>query len=110
MTQDAYESAPDQLTIRELTVKGKVLTTTLLSAKTYPRIELAVLYKKRWHVEVDLRNIKTTLGMQTLSCKTPDMVEKEMWVYFLEIDRVESNQEPLNECRNYLHDSWNDVS
>ena len=41
------------------------------------------LYKKRWHIEVDLRNIKTTLGMETLSCKTPEMVEKEMWVYFL---------------------------
>jgi len=32
---------------------------------------------------VDLRDIKTTLGMETLSCKTPDMLEKEMWVYFL---------------------------
>ena len=81
--QEAYESAPDRLTIRELKVKGKVLITTLLSAKTYPKHELAALYKKRWHVEVDLRNIKTTLGMETLSCKTPEMVEKEMWVYFL---------------------------
>ncbi|MDT8385653.1 MAG: hypothetical protein RRB22_14690, partial [Gammaproteobacteria bacterium] len=35
-----------------------------------------------WHVEVDFRNIKTTLGMETLSCKTPEMAEKEMWVYF----------------------------
>ena len=44
---------------------------------------LAVLYLQRWHVELDLRNIKTTLGMDILSCKTPEMVEKEMWVYFL---------------------------
>jgi len=34
-------------------------------------------------LEVDLRNIKTTLGMETLSCKTPEMIEKEMWVYLL---------------------------
>ena len=32
---------------------------------------------------MDIRNIKTTLGMETLSCKTPQMGEKEMWVYLL---------------------------
>jgi len=83
MTQEDYDEAPNTLTIRELKIKGKVLITTLLSAKAFPRHELAALYKKRWHVEVDLRNIKTTLGMETLSGKTPEMVEKEMWVYFL---------------------------
>ena len=83
MTQHDYDRAPDTLTIRELKIKGKILITTLLSAKAFPRHELAALYKKRWHVEVDLRNIKTTLGMETLSCKTPDMAEKEMWVYLL---------------------------
>jgi hypothetical protein len=34
-------------------------------------------------VELDLRNIKTTLGMETLSCKTPQMCEKEFWAYLL---------------------------
>lgn len=33
--------------------------------------------------ELDLRNIKTTLGMDALSCKSPEMCEKEMWVYLL---------------------------
>ena len=42
---------------------------------------LGDLFGQRWHVELDLRNIKTTLGMETLSCKTPDMCEKEVWVY-----------------------------
>ncbi len=55
----------------------------MLSAKKYLKKELKMLYKKRWHVEVDFRNIKTTLGMVELSCKTPDMCEKEIWVYFL---------------------------
>lgn len=83
MTQENYDSVPDSITIRELKVKGKLLITTLLSSKTFPKHELKALYKKRWHVEVDLRNIKTTLGMETLSCKTPEMAEKEMWVYLL---------------------------
>jgi len=83
MRQEDYDSAPNSITLRELKIKGKTLITTLLSSKAFPRQELAALYKKRWHVEVDLRNIKTTLGMETLSCKTPDMIEKEMWVYLL---------------------------
>lgn len=83
MTQADYDDAPERITIRELRINGKVLITTLLSPKTFPKHELKALYKKRWHIEVDLRNIKTTLGMETLSCKTPEMVEKEMWVYFL---------------------------
>ena len=83
MTQEHYDAAPEHLTIRELKVIGKLIITTLLSSKAFPKNELNALYKKRWHVEVDFRNIKTTLGMETLSCKTPEMAEKEMWVYLL---------------------------
>lgn len=83
MTQAEYNNAPATITVRELKVSGKILITTLLSDKTYPKCELKALYKKRWHIEVDLRNIKTTLGMDRLSCKTPAMAEKEMWVYLL---------------------------
>ena len=83
MVQSQYDSAPESITIREIQVNGKILITTLLSSKTYSKNELGALYKQRWQVEVDLRSIKTTLGMETLSCKTPEMVIKEMWVYFL---------------------------
>lgn len=83
MTQEQYESAPEALTVRELEVSGKVLVTTLLCPKTVLKIDLKMLYKRRWQVELDLRNIKTILGMETLSCKTPQMGEKEMWVYLL---------------------------
>ena len=83
MTQAQYDVAPDSLVIRELKTGGKVLITTLLSPKQASKKQLKALYKNRWHVELDLRNIKTTLGMEKLSCKTPQMIEKEMWVYFL---------------------------
>lgn len=36
-----------------------------------------------YNIELDLRNIKTTLGMEMLSCKTPAMAQKEIWVYLL---------------------------
>ena len=83
MSQAQYERLPDYLTIRELKVGHKVLITTLLSSKQTSKSELKALYQKRWQIEVDFRHIKTTLGMETLSCKTPQMNEKEIWVYFL---------------------------
>ncbi|MCC6202689.1 MAG: transposase [Gammaproteobacteria bacterium] len=44
---------------------------------------LKALYRSRWHVELDLRSIKTTLGLEVFSCKTPEMATKEIWVYLL---------------------------
>lgn len=48
-----------------------------------PKAALGDLFLQRWHVELDWRNIKTTLSLETLSCKTPEVCEKEMWVYML---------------------------
>ena len=83
MSEEQYLAAPDTLIVREVKVGGKILVTTLLSPSDASKRALKDLYKSRWNVELDLRNIKTTLGMETLSCKTPEMIEKEMWVYFL---------------------------
>jgi len=83
MSKADYAQFPDSLTVRELSTGGKVLVTTLLCAKQATKTELKQLYRGRWHVELDLRNIKTTLGMDMLSCKSAEMVEKELWVYLL---------------------------
>ena len=81
MTQSEYDLASETLEVRELRTGGKILVTTLLCPKLTSKADLKSLYKDRWHVELDLRNIKTTLGMEMLSCRTPEMVEKEIWVY-----------------------------
>jgi hypothetical protein len=78
-----YEQAPATLKVRELETGGKILVTSFVDAKTTPKQVLRTLYRRRWHVELDLRNIKTTLGMEELRCKTPDMAIKELWVYLL---------------------------
>jgi Transposase DDE domain len=83
MTAEQYSVAPESLVIRELEVSGKLLITTLTCPDSIPKQSLKTLYKSRWQVELDIRNIKTTLGMETLSCKTPQMGEKELWVYLL---------------------------
>lgn len=59
------------------------LVTTLLDSKEYPASELAALYVRRWQVELFLRNIKTTLKMEVLSCMTPAMVRKEVLMHFI---------------------------
>jgi hypothetical protein len=83
MSQADYEQAPQSLTVRELRTGGKTLVTTLLCPKLTDKAAFRSLYCSRWHVELDLRNIKTTLGMETLSCQTPAMAIKEIWVYLL---------------------------
>lgn len=83
MTQEEYDKHPDSITLREVKVSGKILITTYLLPGMVSKADLKGLYKKRWTIEVDLRNIKSTLGMGVLRCKTPAMNEKELWVYLL---------------------------
>ena len=64
MSQADYEQAPQSLTVRELRTGGKTLVTTLLCPKHTDKATLKSLYRSHWHVELDLRNIKTTLGME----------------------------------------------
>ena len=45
--------------------------------------EIAELYRSRWFVEVDIRTIKSTMGMGILRCQSAEMVRKEIWVHFL---------------------------
>lgn len=83
MEQMDYDQAPDQLIVRELRVGHKTLVTTLLCPRKTSKAQLKLLYRSRWHVELDLRNIKTTMAMERLSCLSPDMAIKEFWVYLL---------------------------
>ena len=83
MSDAEYAQAPNTVQVRECRAGGKILVTTLLCNKQTSKDELKKLYRERWHVELDFRNIKTTLGMEMVSCKTPEMVQKEIWVYLL---------------------------
>ena len=83
MSQETFDSMPETLTVRELNVKGKILITTLCCPVTATKEDLKNLYKSRWNIELDIRHIKTTMGMDALSCLSPDMAEKEIWVYLL---------------------------
>ena len=92
MSPDQYAAMPKELELREIRVRIKdkkkrtrvlVIVTTLLDAKKYSASALGELFRQRWHAELDLRSIKTTMGMEMLRTKTPDMVRKEIGMHLL---------------------------
>lgn len=92
MDRETYDSIPETLEVREVSVqvhergsrvKNLVVVTSLTDADTYSRDDIAELYHQRWLAELDIRAIKITLGMDVLRCKTPEMVEKEIWTCLL---------------------------
>ena len=92
MDEQMYLELPAFVEVREVQVLVRqsgfrvrqfVAATTLLDSSRYPADALADLYHQRWHVELDIRNIKRTLRMDILSCKTPPMVRREVWAHLL---------------------------
>jgi hypothetical protein len=90
MSEEEAENRPKELRIREIKTGDKILITTFLCKKTTSAKIIKKLYKERWHIEVDFRNIKITLGLTTFKCKSPKMVEKEMWIHFLAYNIIRS--------------------
>lgn len=90
LTQEKYDALPDTLEVREIKSGKKTLITTLLDSKIFSKVELRELYFLRWDVEIDLRSIKTIMGMEVLRCKTPEMIKKELWVGLLTYNIIRS--------------------
>ena len=91
-TREEWLALPDHLTLRQIKitvntpgfrVKEFYIITTLTDASRYSAEDLADLYYQRWDVELFFRDIKTTLGMDILRCKSPDMVRKEILMHFI---------------------------
>ena len=92
MTEAQFELLPETLRVRELGYRiprtGQrtlcvTIATTLLDPGRYPAGEVAKLYEGRWEVETHLAELKTTLGMRRLKCKTEQGALKELAVYCL---------------------------
>ena len=90
MTQEDYDKLPNSVIVREFRVKGIDYVTTLLDHKKFNKKEMADLYQQRWNVEVDLRSLKTYMGMEMLGCLTPEMIKKEIAVYFMAYNLIRS--------------------
>lgn len=78
------------LKIKGFRVRQYDLVTTLTDANVYTKEALAQLYYRRWAVELYFRDIKTTMGMEKLRCKSPDMVRKELRMFVIAYNLIRS--------------------
>lgn len=75
MNREQHAALPKSITLRELRVhvtqKGfrtqvLIIITTLLDPETYSAQEIALLYRRRWQAELNLRSLKCVLQMDHL--------------------------------------------
>ena len=99
ISREDFDSIPEDLVLREIhayicipgfRTQEIIVVTTLLDAIEYTSSQILALYDSRWEAEVNLKHIKTTLGMDILSCETPEMVRKEIYVYLLAYNLLRS--------------------
>lgn len=97
MSRADFEQLPKLILVRRVTVHVAIpgfrsrryeILTTLLDAKVYTAGDLAELYFRRWRGEMYLDDIKTTLGMDVLRCRTVSMIHKEILVGLLAYNTV----------------------
>lgn len=97
MTDEDFASWPDFVTVRVVKlkcapagfrVKTKYILTTVLDPNLISKDDLFELYRKRWQAEINLRSIKTTLGMDVLRGLKPEMVMKEIWAHWLAYNMI----------------------
>ena len=92
MTVEEFENLPETIVVREIRYSIEIpgfrsqevtVVTTLLDPTLYPKEALADLYRRRWAAELYLRDLKTTMKMNFIDSKTPEMVRKQVWVHLL---------------------------
>lgn len=92
LTDEQWALVPAQMVVREVKVKTNdpscrvrqvVLCTTLLDHKKWPKAKLGELLSRRWQVELNLDDLKTTLQMDVLSCRKPAMIHRELEMHLI---------------------------
>ena len=91
-TARQWQRMPTQITVRIIrftaTLRGLrnrrvTLVTTLLDPHLYPARQIIACYARRWSLELCFRDLKTTMGMETLRCQSPEMARKELLAYLV---------------------------
>ena len=92
MSREEYQQIPETLELREVRyhvsepghrTETITIVTTLTDLEQYSKTDLAELYGLCWNIETDILQIKQTLNLDHLRCKTPEMVLRELWVTLL---------------------------
>jgi len=92
LTQEEWAAVPESITVRIIQVRVQQkgfrtqelwISTTLLDPSAYPATQIAQLYLRRWNMELCFRDLKTTMGMEELRCRSPAMVHKELLAFLI---------------------------
>lgn len=92
MTPDEWNALPASISVRVIRsclqikrfrTKTLWIVTTLLDAQQYPATAICDLYLQRWQMELSFRDLKTTMSMESLRCRSPNMIEKELRVFLI---------------------------
>ena len=70
-----------RIPVKAFRTRVVTVATTLLDPAAFPAEAFADLYRRRWQAELFLRDIKITMGMDILRCKTPAMIHKELTMH-----------------------------
>lgn len=93
----AWKRLPDRLEVRVARVRVERkgfrttclwIATTLSDTKSYPAEKIAELYYRRWSIELFFRDVKTTMHMEVLRTKSPQMIEKELLMHAIAYNAV----------------------
>jgi hypothetical protein len=111
MTCREFDALPDTMGLRMLRFACEVpgwrtetitVVTTLLDPEAYPARDLANLFRRRWEIETDLGHVKTTMKMDFLRTKSPEMVRKEIWAHLLAYNLIRTLMWDAAEHRRHL--------
>jgi hypothetical protein len=92
LSREVWAKLPEEVTVREVRYRVETagyrtreitLVTTLLDAQTFSSEALAELYLLRWRIELNFRDLKTTMGLEVLKCKTVQGILKELTIFAL---------------------------
>lgn len=88
MPVEDYDNVPASQELRLVVsphenCRDKYLITSLLDEQSMPDERVIEHFARRWDIETDLRSFKSDLGAGILSCRSADMVRKELAVHAL---------------------------
>lgn len=99
LSKQEYATWPQSVVLREIKVlvcvpgmrtQSLILITTLLDADLYSPADLSELYLRRWKVELFFDDLKTSMSMDVLRCKTPAMIAKELTMHLIAYNLIRS--------------------
>lgn len=99
LNREQWETLPETMELRLIRFHYEnragnkaelIVVTTLLDAQQHAGEDLADLYARRWDIELKLRDLKTTLGMERFEVKSPDIAHKTLWMSLIAYNLIRS--------------------